>query len=280
MKSMNLKLTILTAAILSFTISSALAGEYSRLAAGLAQSAKMQGISKIALGEFSMHGSTEKNEAAYAKEQLANALFKEKGIEVIDPSLVGDTQGLEAAAWTKKAPKKLRPGALIKGSVFKTNSGVSLVVKLVDLESGKVLDSSEIISESRFDDMPEIPALAEATAPDPASFPSDFRDALTDTQGADCKTSFKRLSAINENVVELKAKYWAAKMKEPGFSYSTLNRNPGSELKDYQTKQKFYELLGKYYDKDEDIVLPESQITKLKAFMAKEASVLDECGIN
>ena len=77
--------------------------------------------------------------------------------------------------------------------------------------------------------------------------------------------------------VELKARYWAVKVRDPGFSYSGLERAPGSELRDYGTLQRFYELFNAYYYQDGPVVLTEPESSRLKTLLEREAAALREC---
>jgi hypothetical protein len=69
-------------------------------------------------------------------------------------------------------------------------------------------------------------------------------------------------------------------MKEPGFAYGSLSRNPGSEIRDPEAKRKFYELLSMYYDKEAVPAIDAGNLKKLEAFMEKEGGVIDRCGMN
>lgn len=256
------------------------ADEYGRFAAELTLAAKAQGMSRLAMDEFSMHGGTMESGAKYAQERLSAELFKTAELELTDVAALEAGSGGQGTSWLAKTPKKNRPQGLIKGAVFKIETGMSVMIKLIDLETGRLVDFREMKTEDRFAEAPKAPAFDMAIAPDMNSFPADFRDALADTKGPGCEASFRKLRSINEAAVDLKARYWAEKMREPGFSYSSLSRNPGSELKDYQTKEKFYALLSKYYEAGEPAAVPEAQRGRLEAFMAKENQVINDCGMN
>jgi hypothetical protein len=161
--------------------------------------------------------------------------------------------------------------------VFQEGEDITLLIKLVDARSGRLLDARELKSKVRFSELPPVPDINWGAPPSLAAMRDDFRDAPADN-GFNCEGAFKEMNRINEAAVDLKARYWARKMKEPGFAYGSLTRNPGSEIRDYQMKQKFYELLGKYHEEDEVPAMAEAQTKKLEAFMAKEDSVIDNCG--
>lgn len=276
---MNTITKIFTAAALTALFSSgasAAGSDCGALANDLARAARSSGLTRLALGQFSAGGGAEE-EARYASEEVAAGLAAQKDLQIIDQSALEALAGSKEG-WLAKVPSRARPQAIIKGSVFLEGDEVTVMARLVDTSNGRVLAALQARGGARFTEVPPVPdvnwgapvALAKLT-------PGDFRDAPSEG-GIDCSSAFKDLNRINSQAADLKARYWARKMKEPGFAYGSLSRNPGSEIRDYQTRQKFYELLAKYHDDDRLPRLPEAQAKKLEAFMARESSVIDQCG--
>ncbi len=277
-KHENLKTSALAASLLLFLCAiPARSGEYQALAENLAASAKANGITRIAIGRFSAQNGTE-DAARFASEKTAGLLSSGKDLEILDQATLEANAGAREN-WIKNMPSKLRPQALIKGSVFRENGDLTVMVKLVDASNGRVLGSAEMRSAASFGDLPPVPEINWEMKPLAAPAPSDLRDAMADN-GFDCKAAFREMTRVNAGAVDLKARYWAAKMKEKGFVYGSLSRNPGSELRDPQVKQKFYELLTKYHEEDAAPVIAEAQQKKLEDFMEREDSVIDQCGLN
>ncbi len=280
MNTINIKVlgfAILASALLAcFSYAAAADSDYDALARDLAQSARMNGISRVALGQFSAAGGTEE-EARYASEKTATGLSDQKGLEIIDQSVLESYAGSKEG-WLAKIPSKMRPQAFIRGSVFKDGEDLTIMTKLVDAASGRVLAALEIRAGARFTELPAVPDMNWGAPPALAALKNDFRDAPSD-DAFNCEGAFKEMYKINAAAVDLKARYWARKMKEPGFAYGGLSRNPGSEIKDPQDKQKFYELLTKYHGDNRLPALPAAQLKKLEAFMEREDAVIDKCGI-
>lgn len=254
--------------------SAASAADYKSLSMELARTARENGISRVALGAFSAAAGAE-NEARFAEEKTSWGLSAQKDLEVLDQA------SLEAYAgskdWLKKLPSSLRPQAFIKGSVFQEGEDITLILKLVEARSGRVLGTLEARSKAHFTELPAVPDLnwGAPVAMTPAH--EEFRDAPSDHE-FDCASAFREMTRLNAAAVDLKARYWARKMKEPGFSLSSLSRNPGSEFKDFQVKNQFYELLAKYHELDLPPALSAAQGGQLEAFMAKETAVINRCG--
>lgn len=264
----------LAALLCCFSSATAADNDYARLARDLGQAARMNGITRIALGQFSAAGGAEE-EGRYASERTAAGLYAQNGLEVIDQALLENGAG--AAGWLTKVPAKLRPQALIKGSVFKDGEDLIVLARLVDALSGRVLASLELKAAARFTELPAVPDINWGAPPVTAVMKDDFRDAPADN-AFNCEGAFREMNKINAAAADLKARYWARKMKEPGFTYGSLSRNPGSEIKNPAAKQNFYELLAKYHSEERLPALPGAQLKKLEAFMAREGEVIDRCG--
>jgi len=78
-------------------------------------------------------------------------------------------------------------------------------------------------------------------------------------------------------LVDAKALYWAAKMKEPGFNMRSLSRNPGTEIADPEVKAKFYRLLGTYYNLETTAPPAPDKIAALTDLIEEEARFHNEC---
>ncbi len=269
--------TFIAALVLALAATAAGAADYQGLAMSLAGAARSSGISRVLLGSFTA-GAGAESEARYAQERAAAALASQKDLEVMDQETMQAYAGSKDG-WMAKLPSRERPQAFIKGSVFQEGDDVTLLVKLVDARSGRVIRTGELKSRARFSgsDVPAVPDLKWDEPVAVAPVHDDFRDAPAEP-AAGCEKSFKELTRVNTAAVDLKARYWARKMKEPGFTLGALSRNPGSEIRDPQVKEKFYALLSKYYDQAGGPALPKAQEQKLEAFMAKEDGVIDRCG--
>lgn len=276
-KNTNFKFTAFWASVLLLLSAFPAAGsDYKTFAENVAGSAKEHGITRIAIGAFSASAGNEE-EARFAAEKM-EGLLSSGGLEMLDQAT------LEAAAnpkkgWLAGLPSKLRPQAYIKGSVFKGEDGLTVMVKLVEVASGRVIGAMEMKSAPRFTEVPSVPEMNWGAPSAEARIPNDFRDAVAD-KPFDCGEAVREMTRINAGAVDLKARYWAIKMKEKGFVLGSLSRNPGSELKDHQVKQKFYELLTKYHNEESAPALAEGKMKKLEEFMGREGSVIDRCGLN
>lgn len=267
---------LLTAALLSPAMAQG-SGEYGRLAEGLAQAAIGHGLPRVAMGAFSSANASAEEDARFASERTAAGLAAGTGIQFLDLAV------LEAAAggregWLARLPAKTRPQALVKGTVFKEGEKITVIVRLVEVSTGRVLASLQAVSRARFSELPPVPDMDWGSAPAVAPVRDPFRDAPADG-GFNCSAAFREMDRVNAGAAELKARYWAAKMKEPAFVMGSLTRNPGSEIRDPQLKQKFYDLLTRYYAEEDAPGISRDQAARLEEFMGRESGVIDRCGI-
>ena len=150
--------------------------------------------------------------------------------------------------------------ALIRGSVYGESNGMTLVVRSFDLRTGRPMSTLQI-------------ALTDAGR-GPIS---DFRDAPAGTAEAACAGLNDEIKNANKENVDVKARYWAAQARAPGFSYAKLQRPPGSELKDYALAQKFYALVNAYYDQEGPVTLTGAEQAALKVLTGKEEDFRRNC---
>ena len=55
--------------------------------------------------------------------------------------------------------------------------------------------------------------------------------------GATCLSS---VDEVERRILDFKARYWAERLKDPTFTLRSLKRNPGSEIRNEDTKKKFF----------------------------------------
>ncbi len=169
--------------------------------------------------------------------------------------------------------------AVVTGTVFAAGHKLRVLAKLIDINSGRVLLADQSESEREWALFPEVPDIElDWDSQEWPLPPSDFRDAVSDPGQGSCADRKMRLSGLNSELVDIKARYWAAKMKEPGFTIRGLSRNPGTEITDPEVKARFYKLLGSYFRSDYEEPPDPARLTAVLDLIAEEAKVYSECG--
>lgn len=276
------RLMALSAALLIAAPAAAEEIDYRNMAQQIASVARKAKMEKILLGTFEPGGFGQEEEAAYARAKVLRWLSQEEGVEVVDL----DGAGHLRAGVSGKTPqerdaafyKKLKVGMIVSASVFGGLEETEIILRLQDPGTGRVLASAEAKVEARFQKGGL--SLGQIEPVMPPDIPGDLRDALSTPKEKACGERFKELARFNEAMVETKARYWAARLREPGFSYSGLTRNPGSEIKDRGIRSRFYDLLAKWHEGSEPPPLSAQERRKLEALMKREKKLIDECGIH
>ena len=249
--------------------------------------AKANDINKITVLGFAGKEGVQKSEADYISERTAACLAGHKKPALIDravlaKALKGTRLSSSAGAAGEKAKmiKELFSlDAVVTGTVFAAGHKLKVLAKLVDINSGRVLLAEQSESEREWAQFPEVPGLElewdDAEWPLP---PLDLKDAVSEPGQGSCADRKMRLIGLNSELVEAKALYWAAKMKEPGFSIRGLSRNPGTEIADPELKARFYKLLESYFRADYTGPPDPDRTTKVLDLLAEEKLVYNECG--
>ena len=256
-------------------------------AAGVLAFAEANDINKISVLGFAGKDGVQKSETDYISERTAACLAGHKKPALIDRALLAKAlKGTRLSASAGPDGDKARMikqifsiDAVVTGTVFAAGHKLKVLAKLVDVNSGRVLLAEQSESEREWAQFPGVPGLEpEWDDPEWPLPPPDLRDAVSGPGQGSCADRKMRLTGLNSELVEAKALYWAAKMKEPGFSIRGLSRNPGTEITDPELKARFYKLLDSYFKADYTGPPDPDRMTRVLDLLAEEKLVYDECG--
>lgn len=300
MKNINIKIAAVLAGGLAFSVPAGASIGCKDLTRGIIKYAQANNINKIAVLDFTAKGGAEKNEAEYVSEKMGTCLAGNEKPALIERALLEkvlkEAKLSSAANGPRDNAKMLQNilsiDAVITGTVFSAGDTLKVLARLIDINTGRVLFAEEMGTEREWPVFQEttsfsmeIPGASDSDSPpdwrtaalQPAA--PDFRDSVSDSKDNSCSGRKLSLTKLNSELVDTKARYWAAKMKEPGFNRRSLSRNPGSEIGDPETKARFYKLLATYY-KAEAAMLPDpDKLSGVTDLMEMETRVSNECGL-
>ncbi|PIS46825.1 MAG: hypothetical protein COT17_06635 [Elusimicrobia bacterium CG08_land_8_20_14_0_20_51_18] len=255
---------------------------YLEISGKLLKAAKTGEIKTLAIIPFSNKNNAPQEEVDYFAERLAEYLQKDGILDTIDPSFL------------KKLGQGRSAEAFVYGSVFEAETCLKIIIKMIKAKDGRTLSvfSGEIKKElllpkNVFDYGMAVPEELKLPYGEPDfnmklegnfHMPKEFRDAVADAENGTCSKSLEDLKKAQGKSVDLKAKYWTQKMREPGFSVKSLTRNPGSEFFDSSLKREFYSALKQYYDSGAKKLLNSAEKRLIEQIMRKEKEIIDECG--
>ena len=260
------------------------------IAARIVEYAGKNRINRIGVLEFIAEGGASRNEAALVSEQVS------VNIGGVQKTALTDLLRLQAAMEYARSPADgadpalalkdaMSVEAVVTGRVFKHGSKYRVLAKLTDSRTGQLLFTAE--AEGGRGRNPAVqppgaefpgfsgPYTWQEQAASPAA---DLRDALSDPGPGACAERKAGIAEQNAKLVGRKARYWADKMKEPYFGVSALGKNPGIEIGDPVTREKFYELLAVYYTTTAAPGEEPGQFEEVKKLLDDETRFLTECG--
>lgn len=224
-------------------------------------------VKTITVGEFIAKNDVSDSEIDYIKEKTIQLLSKKRNLSVFDSS------------------KNEKSDAVICANIYKKEEGFEVMFKLIKKEDLKVIailsqsiDNIGVLPYRKSDfknsdiDFKSLKKLAKEV-----SFEKEFRDSVTDSDFTDCSRGRTWVENIQRETVDIRARYWAYKMKQPDFSFKSLTSNPGSEIKDPDLKNRFYELLKNYYYSDKKIDLELGDKKYIEEIFKKEKEITGKC---
>jgi hypothetical protein len=283
------------------------ADAYQGLSARIAAYAGSSGVKKIVVADFAARGGAAAAEADYVLEKLSALLAGGSAPVLVERDylkrIMWEVRGSSAASGSAYREKMLREladiDAVVAGSVFAAGRNIRILVRLLDAKNGAVLFSAEaetrgyrpepgngrgaaarggvylLTSELPGILVPESPSVwTAAVQPSP---PADLRDALSDSGAASCPARAQRLAWRNAALVDPKARYWALKMRAPGWAGRALGLNPGSELEEAETQARFYSLLAGYYKSMPAAPLAAGELGKIRELLEAEELYAADC---
>ncbi|MBU2573757.1 MAG: CsgG/HfaB family protein [Elusimicrobia bacterium] len=307
METRKLKFIAGLAAACALASSPAAAGAagYKDLSAQILRYAESNALKKIAVLEFTAKGGAGKSDSEYAAEKIGLYLAGSKKTALIERALLArvlkETRLSSAAGGMAGDAEFLKNmlslDAVVTGTVFPDGEQLKVLARLIDLKTGRVLLAAEAeegrLPPDLLDDgftgmeppavpFPELPDgwnTAGRNEPGPAAARGLFRDAVADNESRSCPDRKSLLAKLNAGLVDAKARYWAVKMKTPGFSMAGLKRNPGSEIGDPGVKKRFYKLLTAYFKGGASAPSEPEKISAVLDLIEMEKRVSDECGL-
>lgn len=227
---------------------------------------KKLNIKIIGIGEFVSKNDVSDSEIEYIKEKTVESLLKKEEISIVE---------------NKYSIKN--PDAIINASVYKKDNGFEIVLKLLNLNDlkligvfSKSINRVDVIPFDKFGkdfNVSDIDFSSLKKLSDEVS----FRDSISDYNYLDCSDGKIWVDNIQNETIDIRAKYWAYKMKQPDFSFKSLTSNPGSEIKDPDLKNRFYELLKNYYYSDKKIDLELGDKKYIEEIFRKEKEITGRC---
>ena len=142
----------------------------------------------------------------------------------------------------KELGKVLGVDAILTGSIVELrNDRVEINARLIHTQTAQVLAADTTRVAKDWEDRPIGEDMSTWIVPVP-ELTDDF---MKKSGGTTC---LSRVDAVERRLLDFKARYWSERLKDPSFTLRSLKRNPGSEIRDEDTRKQFFILLRERYD--------------------------------
>lgn len=252
----------------------------------LADAARAAGLKRVAVSKLDSSRGADNGEGALLTERLTTALVRSGKVQAVERTLLpklmeerslARTGALEADG--AEGQRLSRVDGIVMGTFRSSGKVVRLVLRVVDARSGVIVGAVEgeleregesVISDMDPFDVP-VPVLS-------GRFESAFdapRDAVADTPSR-CEGAADRINALEESILDLKARYWARRLKD-GLVASELKVNPGSTIPDPLLKARFYDTLRRWFNQGDVAPLNAAEVTRFVKADGEAYSLHQEC---
>ncbi|MBI4678936.1 MAG: hypothetical protein HY748_15260 [Elusimicrobia bacterium] len=265
-----------------------------RMAGDITKAALKFAKKRAAVVSFSGVTGRDSLSGAVISARLAQKLLASGSMDVVERDILD-----KAFEERTGSPKKVTAGvavalgremgidAVIAGTVLELKDGrIEVNARMIDTGTGKVIAATSGRIEkdwSNFADdpapwdlpVPPIPSLDDGQVVNVSWSPPAGRE----VEVSDCGSARGQLNRYERDLIDVKARFWALKLKERDFSISSLKRNPGSEIADLRLKEVFYSRLRYWHQEDYVPGLTREEFDGLKKYQKLLELVANHCGL-
>ncbi len=222
------------------------------LAKIVASAASSHKVRRIAVVPFTAPRGSGSYDGAIVSERLVIQILARGELDVVERRLLEQVLeeqrlgvfGIMDPGTVKALGKVLGVDAILTGTVVALKGDrVEVNARLVHTETAQVLAASSARMTKDWEDRPIMEDAASTwIVPAPRLDDGGFSPRVAGT------TCYSRVDAVERRLLDFKARYWAAKLRDPSFSIRSLTRNPGSEIRDEETRADFFRKMREHYD--------------------------------
>ena len=276
---------MIIAVLLLVVLAPARADDYAKMAAELTKAAIAHGARRVAVLPFREVGLAAGTAGTFVSEKITGPMLGDDRLTIVERTMLQTVlreqklqlSGAADPRSIKELGKVLGVDAIITGTILALkNDKVEINARLIDAESARVLSVSSARVEKEWSDS-IAGSVFDIQVPPLNGFENDgMKDALASEDETNCSSARSRAAGIELSMVDLKARYWAARMKSPGFDRTKLTTNPGSEIEDAGVKADFYDRLKRYYQ-ESGAAVTDSDIERLNDSQHKIKQISELC---
>ncbi|MBI5211267.1 MAG: hypothetical protein HY927_14940 [Elusimicrobia bacterium] len=265
-----------------------------RIASEISRAALRLAKKRAAVVAFSGVTGRESLSGAVVSQRLAQRLLAVGEVDVVERELLD--RALEArtgaarrltSAMAVALGKDVGVDAVITGTVLELRDGrIEVHARMIETGTGKVLAASSGRVDkdwSNFADdpapwdmpVPPMPSLEGAPVVNVSWSPEKGRE----VSAMDCPSARRKIHEMERGMTDVKARFWAIKLKDRDFSVASLKRNPGSEIADPQLKEFFYSRLRYWHQEDYVPGLTREEYDAFSKYQKLLERIANYCGV-
>ncbi|OGS01127.1 MAG: hypothetical protein A3G41_00070 [Elusimicrobia bacterium RIFCSPLOWO2_12_FULL_59_9] len=264
----------LAASALAWTLaaSASASKSYTNLAAELTQAALSHHVSQVAVLPFNSTDNSEFQDGSSVSERLITQMVRLGRVRVVERELLDKVMREQRLMQTgavdvdefRQVGRLLPVEAIITGSVSPLGDQLEVHARLIEVGTGKVLFALQAEFENEWFDAP-FQASAEPLPAQAGAKPEA------------CDRAGDIIDSLVISILDLKARYWALKVREPDFSYIQLTLDPGAKILNQRIRVWFYDLLTAWYNRGDAPRLTPSEHNKLMQTEVKILNLVKTC---
>lgn len=269
--------------IVSVSGSPAWADDYERMAAPFAKAAAKRGLKRVAVIPFQNLSSRDSSPSGrIVSERLVGPLIAVGDLEVVERVLLDSilkeqklqNSGVVDPRSASEIGRILEVDAVLTGTVLSVQGGrVEVNARLIETRSARVLYAVNARVKKDWEEggLSDLGGLLPSFSFAAPAFAGEW----TPSAPVDCRKAEREADDLDERMLELKARYWAQRLRE-GLDRASLTRNPGSEIRAPQTRARFYERL-KFHAALASGRLSDEEAAALRSMNARVEELVDAC---
>jgi TolB-like protein len=265
-------------ALLSSSAPARAGSDMERLARDLGEAARSAGLRRVAVAPFeSARGAGDERGAALT-ETLIVALVSGGRVQAVERGLLGklaDEISLDKTGAVRDGARRevrLSPvDGLVVGRYQSDGRRIKFFARVVDAHTGVIVAaaSAEVDEDSMPADVFDVPVPASR-----GGFPPPDGEQLRDAPAeARCADAVRRVDALQEGVLELKARYWAFRLR------LGVAVNPGSTILNGGLRERFYERLRVWRAAERIPPMSREELDRLADAEGRSYGLVRDCGL-
>lgn len=227
------------------------ASDIQDMAKGMTLAASARKVKRVAVVPFTAPRGAASYSGAIVSERLVIQILARGELDLVERRFLDKILeeqrlgvfGIMDQDTVKTLGKVLGVDAILTGTIVELKGDrVEVNARLIHTETAQVLAADAVRVAKDWEERALTDDASTWIVPVPDLGEEPFKSGSNCTAGID---------EVEKRILDFKARYWAERLKDPSFSMRSLKNNPGSEIKNAETRKRFFRRLQERYDAPE-----------------------------